>query len=69
MNRESSLMVVMVTAVGSDCLIFSSLARTPSMTATVFSHGPAHVDHHRRGVAEPHGARRALRGVFRVADV
>ncbi len=37
MNRESSLMVVMVTAVGSDCLIFSSLARTPSMTATVFS--------------------------------
>ena len=37
MNCESSRMTVIVTEDGSDWRIVSSFARTPSMTATVFS--------------------------------
>ena len=37
MNRESSRMTVTLTAAGSERSIVASLARTPSMTATVFS--------------------------------
>ena len=70
MNRESSRITVILTADGSERSTCASLARTPSITATVFSPIARRMSSMTAGVVPSQTAgRRPLEAVFRVADV